>query len=136
MLILDYDVFQLVVTCFYVRYTLSYRWIAFATNVYSSLITSEDVRMRRREATRERKRGNIKNGGEWIFAIEIYEITILLLANDIYINWQFYWSNHLYYWKGSILDILDIAMLYIIYRLMQFMRYLYFGPTFTHKIVE
>ena len=55
MLILDYDVFQLVVTCFYVRYTLSYRWIAFATNVYSSLITSEEAR--RREA--ERERGNI-----------------------------------------------------------------------------
>ena len=37
--------FWAVVTSFYVRYTLPYRWIAFATNVYSSLITSERTRM-------------------------------------------------------------------------------------------
>ena len=85
------------------------------------MITSEEVRMIRGEATRaererEREREVVsKIGGEWIFAIEIYEITILWLANDTYINWQFYWSNHLYYWKGNILDILDIAMLYIVY---------------------
>ena len=36
--------FWAVVTSFYVRYTLPYRWIAFATNVYSSLITSERKR--------------------------------------------------------------------------------------------
>ena len=45
--------FWAVVTSFYVRYTLPYRWIAFATNVYSSLITSEEARRR------DRERGNI-----------------------------------------------------------------------------
>ena len=102
----------------------------------------------REEREKERERVISKVGGKWIFAIEIYDITILLLANDTYINWQFYWSNHLYYWKRNILIILDIAMLYIIlhgrdsreaqntyhpvssqnflYCIMQLMSYLYF----------
>ena len=78
-----------VVTSFYVRYTLPYRWIAFATNVYSSLITSARTRERQRQREREREReiGAIFSiGEERVVAPDIYEMYLIqLLANDRFV---------------------------------------------------
>ena len=80
--------FQLLITSFYVIYTLPYRWIAFATNVYSSLITS--ARTREKERKRERERGEIgaifSIGEERVVAPDIYEMYLIqLLANDRFV---------------------------------------------------